>query len=194
MLKVLKVGGRLEAALLILETGGLDVRQSFLKFPIFPYWKHVNPGYGQLGARCPGWLHLKHFRGALSWVYTLRASSCYTKSLKIKPTNNMSMKDVGVKIPFLDKDNYHHWKVKMHLHLLSQDERYVYCIEKGPHVPRRAATDVEGAVGQQRILKPQSEWADEDIEQVHKDKKAMTILFNGLDGDMFDNVINCKSA
>lgn len=29
---------------------------------------------------------------------------------------------------------------------------------------------------------------------MHTDKKAMNILFNGLDGDMFDNVINCKTA
>ncbi|KAL8155337.1 hypothetical protein AgCh_000644 [Apium graveolens] len=33
-----------------------------------------------------------------------------------------------------------------------------------------------------------------DIEQVQKNKKAMNILFNGVDGDMFDNIINCKSA
>lgn len=58
----------------------------------------------------------------------------------------MSRKDVKVKIPLLDKDNYHHWKVKMYLYLLSQDKRYVDCIKKGPHVPRRAATDSEGAV------------------------------------------------
>ncbi|KAL8118377.1 hypothetical protein AgCh_016053 [Apium graveolens] len=80
-------------------------------------------------------------------------------------------------------------------HLLSQDERYVDCIGKGPHIPRKAITDTEGSVGdEQTVPKPQAEWTDEDIEQVHKDKKAMNILFNGLDGDMFDNVINCKTA
>ena len=31
-------------------------------------------------------------------------------------------------------------------------------------------------------------------EQVRKDKKAMDILFNGVDGDMFDNIINCKNS
>ncbi|KAL8156240.1 hypothetical protein AgCh_001367 [Apium graveolens] len=60
---------------------------------------------------------------------------------------------------------------------------------------RWAVTDVKGAVGnKQTVPKPRSEWKDEDIEQVHKDKKAMNILFNGLDGDMFDNVINCSTA
>ena len=74
----------------------------------------------------------------------------------------------------------------MHLHLLSQDEGYVDCIEKGPHVPMRAATGNEPS-----IPKPRAEWSDPDIEQVHKDKKALNILFNGVDGDMFD-IINYK--
>ncbi|KAL8119968.1 hypothetical protein AgCh_017193 [Apium graveolens] len=64
-----------------------------------------------------------------------------------------------LKIPFLYKDNYHHWKVKMHLHLLTQDEELVDCIEKGPHVPMRAATGNEAS-----IPKPRVEWSDPDIE------------------------------
>ncbi|KAL8155293.1 hypothetical protein AgCh_000605 [Apium graveolens] len=68
------------------------------------------------------------------------------QSVKITTINKMNIKDVGIKIPFLDKDNYHHWKVKMHLHLFSQDEAYVDCIEKGPHVPMRAATENEASV------------------------------------------------
>ncbi|KAL8100916.1 hypothetical protein AgCh_032969 [Apium graveolens] len=101
----------------------------------------------------------------------------------------MNKKDVGVKIPFLDKDNYQHWKVKMHIHMISQDEAYVDCIERGPHVPMRAATGNEPSVP-----KPRHEWSDPDIEQVRKDKKVMNILFNGVDADMFDNIINCKTA
>ncbi|KAL8145731.1 hypothetical protein AgCh_003759 [Apium graveolens] len=80
-------------------------------------------------------------------------------------------------------------KVKMHLHMLSQDEAYVDCIERGPHVPMRAATGNEPSVP-----KPRHEWSNPDIEQVRKDKKAMNILFNGVDADMFDNIINCKTA
>ncbi|KAL8104283.1 hypothetical protein AgCh_028487 [Apium graveolens] len=44
------------------------------------------------------------------------------------------------------------------------------------------------------IPKPRAEWTPEDIKEVHKDKKAMNILFNGLDKDMFDNVINSLST
>ncbi|KAL8088402.1 hypothetical protein AgCh_038251 [Apium graveolens] len=80
-------------------------------------------------------------------------------------------------------------EVKMHMHLLSQDEEYVDCIEKGPHVPMRVATGNEAF-----IPKPRADWSDPDIEQVHKDKKAMNILFNGVYGDMFNNIINYKTA
>ena len=85
----------------------------------------------------------------------------------------MSKKDIGVKIPILERDNYHHWKVKMHLHLLSQDESYINCIENGPHIPHKVATAATATVAiGQSILKPKVEWTDEDIEEVHKDKKA----------------------
>ncbi|KAL8098464.1 hypothetical protein AgCh_031284 [Apium graveolens] len=107
----------------------------------------------------------------------------------------MSKKDIGIKIPNLERDNYHHWKVKMHLHLLSQDESYINCIENGPHIPHKVATAATAtvAVGQS-IPKPKAEWTVEDIEEVHKDKKAMNILFNGLDQDMFGNIINSQTA
>ena len=114
---------------------------------------------------------------------------------KNPPANIMSRKDIGVKIPVLEKDNYHHWKVKMHLHLLSQDESYINCIENGPHIPHKVATAATAtvAVGQS-IPKPRAEWTIEDMEEIRKDKRAMNILFNGLDQDMFDNVINCQTA
>ncbi|KAL8105074.1 hypothetical protein AgCh_029023 [Apium graveolens] len=61
--------------------------------------------------------------------------------------------------------------------------------DRGPHVPMRAATDNEPSVP-----KPRHEWSDPDIEQVRKDKNAMNILFNRVDGDMVDNIINCKTS
>ena len=38
------------------------------------------------------------------------------------------------------------------------------------------------------------EYTEEDEKELHKDKKAMNILFNGLDKDMFDNVIICTTS
>lgn len=52
-------------------------------------------------------------------------------------------KDTGMKIPMLKKEDYFHWKVKMHLHLLSLDVSYVNCIQKGTdHVPMKIVTSV----------------------------------------------------
>ena len=109
----------------------------------------------------------------------------------------MGRKDEGVKIPMLDKEHYFHWKVKMRMHLLSLDTSYIDCIEKGPHVPMKISTSVR-ATGEDLVdtLVPKSatEFTEEDQKEVHKDKKAMNILFNGIDSDMFDNVINCTTA
>ena len=107
------------------------------------------------------------------------------------------MKDTGIKIPILEKETYFHWKVKMHLHLLSLDASYVRCIEKGPHVPMKLVTGInpDGTIAADKFVpKVASEYTEEDEKEVHKDKKAMNILFNGLDKDMFDNVINCTTS
>ena len=109
----------------------------------------------------------------------------------------MSMKDTGIKIPILEKETYFHWKVKMHMHLLSLDASYVRCIEKGPHVPMKLVTGInpDGTIAADKFVpKVASEYTKEDEKEVHKDKKAMNILFNGLDKDMFDNVINCTTS
>ena len=42
------------------------------------------------------------------------------------------MKDTGIKIHVLEKEDYFQWKVKMHL--LSLDVSYVKYINKGSHV------------------------------------------------------------
>ena len=85
----------------------------------------------------------------------------------------MGKKEAGVKIPVLDKDNYFHWKVKMHLHLISLDEGCVNCIEKGPHVSMKICTRV-GADGDKNvgkmIQKPGNEYSLEDTKKIHNDK------------------------
>ena len=84
----------------------------------------------------------------------------------------------------------------MHMHLLSLDASYINCIEKGPHIPIKINTTLraDGEEKDEEVPKPLSEYTEEDEKEVHKDKKAMNILFNGLDADMFDNVINCTTA
>ena len=43
----------------------------------------------------------------------------------------------------------------------------------------------------EEVPKAESEYKKEDDEDLHKDKKTMNILFNGLNSNMFYNVINC---
>ena len=109
----------------------------------------------------------------------------------------MSIKDTGIKIPILEKETYFHWKVKLHMHLLYLNASYVRCINKGPHVPMKLVTSIntDGTIAADKfVLKVASEYTKEDEKEVHNDKKTMNILFNGLDKDMFDNVINCTTS
>ena len=109
----------------------------------------------------------------------------------------MGRRDEGVKIPMLVKEHYFHWKVKMRMHLLSLDPSYINCIEKGPHVPVKinTALRLDGSEAEDvEVPKNPSEFTEEDEKEVHKDNKAMNILFNGIDDDMFDSVINCPTA
>ena len=69
-------------------------------------------------------------------------SKLHTPQESKDPFTAMVKKDIGISIPVLEKEDYFHWKVKMHLHLLSQDTSYVQCIEKGPHVPMKIVTCV----------------------------------------------------
>ena len=108
----------------------------------------------------------------------------------------MVKKDIGISIRVLEKEDYFQWKVKMHLHLLSQNTSYVQCIEKGPHVPIKIVTgvNVDGTMALDKFVpKTSSEFTEEDEKEVHKDKNVMNILFNGLDKNMFDNVITCTT-
>ena len=49
-------------------------------------------------------------------------------------------------------------------------------------------------MGGKMIPKPIYEYSPEDTEEVHKNKKIMKILFNGLDQEMFDSVISCSTS
>ena len=107
------------------------------------------------------------------------------------------MKDTGITILILEKETCFHWKVKMHMHLLSIDASYVRCIDKGPHVPMKMVTGINPdgiIVADKFVPKVAFEYTEEDEKEVHKDKKATNILFNGIDKDMFDNVINCTTS
>lgn len=72
----------------------------------------------------------------------------------------------------------------MRLHILSQDESYMDCIENGHHVPVVTITGVaavDGKNGLDRIVpKDPANYFVEDSKEVNKDKEAMNILYNEL--------------
>ena len=77
----------------------------------------------------------------------------------------MVKKDDGISILILEKVDYFHWKIKMHLHLLSQDTSYVQCIKKGFHVPIKIVTcvNVDGTMApDMSVPKTPSEFTEED--------------------------------
>ena len=109
----------------------------------------------------------------------------------------MGRKDEAVKIPILEKEHYFHLKVMMKIHRLSLDIGYINCIEKGPHVPVKINTVVRldgNEFENEEVPKSVFEFIEKNEEAVQKVKKAMNILFNSIDTDMFDNVINCTIA
>ena len=84
----------------------------------------------------------------------------------------------------------------MHLHLLSLDESYVNCIEKGPHVPMKVCTGIR-ADGEQLLDKMiPNLLVSIPLKTLRKctEIKTMNILSNGLNQEMFDNVISCSSS
>ena len=90
------------------------------------------------------------------------------------PFTTMVKKDTEISIAVLEKEDYFHWKVKMHLHLLSQDRSYVQCIEKGPHVPMKIGTgvNVDGTMKHDKsVPKTPSEFTEEDEKEVQRKKR-----------------------
>ena len=96
----------------------------------------------------------------------------------------MRMKDTSIKILVLEKEDYFHSKVKVHLHLLSLYVSNVKYIEKGPHHPIKLVTGInpDGSIATDKFIpKSASEFTKKDENEVDKDNmKSMNILFNGL--------------
>ena len=67
----------------------------------------------------------------------------------------------------------------------------------GPHVHVKvnSVVKLDGSEAEDiEVPRSISKFTEEDEKEVHKDKKAMNILFNDIDTNMFDNIINCPTA
>lgn len=82
----------------------------------------------------------------------------------------------------------------MRIHFLSLDTSHInYVKKKRSKCPVKINTTVKldgNEFEDEEVTKNIFEFTEEDEKEGHKDKKVMNILFNGIDADMFDNIIN----
>ena len=62
----------------------------------------------------------------------------------------------------------------------------------GPFIPMKLALSTEDP--SKLVAKKRDEWTDNEKKVVQRDKRAKNILFQSLDDDLFENVVNCKTA
>lgn len=81
---------------------------------------------------------------------------------------------------------------------MSQDESFVDYIVNGPHIHLGTIIWVgaaNGTIGLDRIVpKNSANYSLEDLEEINKDKRAMNILYNVIDSDMFESVMNSDTT
>ncbi|KAJ9555863.1 hypothetical protein OSB04_010477 [Centaurea solstitialis] len=85
------------------------------------------------------------------------------------------------KPPRFNKDNFSLWKTRMELFLSGSDPQIPYFLENGPHVPTQTVHPIAAAAGQpavpeRQLVKPVTDWNDEDRRLVNIDTKARSLL------------------
>ncbi|KAJ9566903.1 hypothetical protein OSB04_002869 [Centaurea solstitialis] len=103
------------------------------------------------------------------------------------------------KPPRFNKDNFALWKTKMELFLSGSDPQIPYFLENGPHVPTQPVHAVPGAGDQppipaRELVKPVTDWNDEDRRLVNIDTKARSLIAMSLPDDVFHSVCHLRSA
>ena len=72
------------------------------------------------------------------------------------------------------------------------DEDLFETILNGPYVPTKLAPTTDDL--NRMAVKLKAEWTETEKKAVQLDKKAKNILFMSLEKELFENVINCKTA
>ncbi|KAG9454310.1 hypothetical protein H6P81_007214 [Aristolochia fimbriata] len=93
--------------------------------------------------------------------------------------------------PLLDGTNYAYWKAKMKIYIKAQDERAWRSVEDG-WIPPTA--EVGEGPDKKRVLKPISEWNDEEDKLSNCNSKALNAIFGGIDEEQFRRVSACTTA
>ncbi|XP_074337357.1 uncharacterized protein LOC141674325 [Apium graveolens] len=102
-------------------------------------------------------------------------------------------KHESMKIPFLKKDDYLTWRVKMLIFLEAIDNAYVDIINHGPSYPEKVVP-MTTTIPELYIRKEKSELSDPENEVMLNDAKFRNILHNSLDDVMSNRMISCKTA
>ncbi|XP_073224904.1 uncharacterized protein [Cicer arietinum] len=90
--------------------------------------------------------------------------------------------------PYFDGTNYYHWKGKMRLFLISQDNNMWFVVENGDHVIK---TNNTGLTSDE---KPQAQWTTNENAKVLLNSKAHLFLACALSREEYDRVEECKNA
>ncbi|KAJ9556363.1 hypothetical protein OSB04_010977 [Centaurea solstitialis] len=103
------------------------------------------------------------------------------------------------KPPRFNKDNFSLWKTRMELFLSGSDPQIPYFLEHGPHVPTQTvhaipAAGNQPAVPERELVKPVTDWNDEDRRLVNIDTKARSLIAMSLPDDVFHSVCHLRSA
>ncbi|KAJ9567467.1 LOW QUALITY PROTEIN: hypothetical protein OSB04_003433 [Centaurea solstitialis] len=103
------------------------------------------------------------------------------------------------KPPRFNKDNFSLWKTRMELFLSGSDPQIPYFLENGPHVPTQTvhaipAAGNQPAVPERELVKPVTDWNDEDRRVVNIDTKARSLIAMSLPDDVFHSVCHLRSA
>ncbi|XP_042984783.1 uncharacterized protein LOC122313675, partial [Carya illinoinensis] len=89
--------------------------------------------------------------------------------------------------PLFCGDNYSFWKVRMRIFLQAQGREIWKCIVNGPYIP----TKVVGGV---KVKKEEEEFDREDDRLYTLNLTAMNLLYNALNGNEFNRIMNCATA
>ncbi|KAJ9544642.1 hypothetical protein OSB04_024349 [Centaurea solstitialis] len=103
------------------------------------------------------------------------------------------------KPPRFNKDNFSLWKTRMELFLSGSDPQIPYFLENGPHVPTQPVHVVppagdQPAIPARELVKPVTDWNDEDRRLVNIDTKARSLIAMSLPDDVFHSVCHLRSA
>ena len=84
-------------------------------------------------------------------------------------------------------DNYAYWKTRVNLFIQASDYQIWRIIANGPLIPTKK-------VGDQELIKEESEWDANDLKSAELNAKAMDTLFCALRASEYNRVSLCENA